>query len=157
MPIQISNEQLSEGEQLVKVLGGGMSTKMVYGNEASLMIATRRGGYHSRPHVHDCEQINHVVSGELWIFVEDKAYHLKAGDFHRIPRNLVHWAWNPLDTPCTMIQVHAPALDPLHRRGAVGLFDEDEEPATDFRRSPRTIMASDDYLKIEEKYIGQRA
>ena len=62
-----------------------MVVRKGYGNECSLMIATRRPGYHTKPHQHESEQINYVLEGEIWFFVKDKGYLCKKGDFHRIP------------------------------------------------------------------------
>jgi quercetin dioxygenase-like cupin family protein len=45
------------------------------------MVATRPPGYHTKPHMHVSEQINHVLEGEIWFFVEDKGYLCKKGDF----------------------------------------------------------------------------
>src|SRR3546814_5075875 len=86
-----------------------ISTKLVYGNEISLRVAVRHGGYHSRPHVHDSEQLNYLAEGELWIYVEGQGYHLRAGDFMRVPRMAVHWAWNRSDRPCVLYESHCPA------------------------------------------------
>jgi mannose-6-phosphate isomerase-like protein (cupin superfamily) len=106
------------------------TTKAVYGNGASLMIATRPGGYHSRPHVHDCEQLNWLQVGRLWVFVEDRAFLLRAGDFLRIPAGARHWSWNKTEQPCTLLEVHTPGLhaDPLISEHAVGLYDVEEAP-----------------------------
>jgi mannose-6-phosphate isomerase-like protein (cupin superfamily) len=115
-------------EQIADMGNTSFSTKAVYGNESSLMIATRPAGYHSRPHTHDCEQLNWLQSGELWIFIEDRAYKLESGDFLRVPRGARHWSWNRADTQCVLVEVHAPGLhaDPLISEHAVGLFDEGE-------------------------------
>ena len=51
-------------------------------------------GYHTRPHMHDCEQMNYIVSGEMYFFVDGRGYRCRQGDVMRIPRNKVHWAWN---------------------------------------------------------------
>jgi mannose-6-phosphate isomerase-like protein (cupin superfamily) len=106
------------------------TTKAVFGNSSSLMIATRPAGYHSLPHVHDSEQLNLLQSGELWVFVEDRAIHLEAGDFLRIPAAARHWSWNRADEPCTLVEVHTPGLqaDPLIAEFAVGLHDPEETP-----------------------------
>jgi mannose-6-phosphate isomerase-like protein (cupin superfamily) len=106
-------------------------TKAVYGDASSLMIATRPAGYHSAPHRHDCEQLNWLQSGELWVFVLDRAIHMRAGDFLRIPADVLHWSWNRADEPCTLVEVHTPGLqdDPLIKRFAVGLYDDGEIPA----------------------------
>ncbi|MER7542894.1 cupin domain-containing protein [Actinomadura sp.] len=100
------NEQVVE----MKVAGGELRTKQVLGQNSSMMIAARSGGYHSEPHAHDCEQLNYVQSGEIWVFIEDTAYHLRTGDFLRIPPNAVHWAWNRSDASCELIEMHTPGL-----------------------------------------------
>lgn len=107
------------------------STKAVYGNASSLMVATRPPGYHSRPHVHDSEQLNLLQSGRLWVMIEETAVLLKAGDFLRIPANARHWSWNRFDEPCVLVEVHTPGLqdDPLIKSFALGLFDEEEPRA----------------------------
>jgi mannose-6-phosphate isomerase-like protein (cupin superfamily) len=120
------------------------TTKVVYGNSASLMIAARPAGYHSRPHYHDCEQLNWLQSGELWVFIEDRAFHLKVGDFLRIPAGERHWSWNKSNAACTLIEVHSPGLhaDPLVESFAVGLHDEGETP--NFLGSPVNTFLPDD-------------
>ncbi|WP_165974384.1 cupin domain-containing protein [Nonomuraea deserti] len=127
-------------EQLADMGTTSFVTKAVYGNAASLMIATRPPGYHSKPHTHDCEQLNWLQAGQVWIFVENRAFQLEAGDFLRIPAGAVHWAWNKFEQPCTMVEVHAPGLqgDSTLAAHAVGLFDDGEtsrpvaEPTTTF-------------------------
>jgi quercetin dioxygenase-like cupin family protein len=108
---------------------GQMVVKKGYGNECSLMIATRRPGYHTKPHQHESEQINYVLDGEIWFFVKDKGYLCKQGDFHRIPANTVHWAFNRSDKDATVAEAHAPGLIG-GRAGdnANALFDDDEKP-----------------------------
>jgi mannose-6-phosphate isomerase-like protein (cupin superfamily) len=120
------------------------TTKAVYGNSSSLMIATRPVGYHSRPHVHDCEQLNWLQAGELWVFVNDRAFQLKTGDFLRVPAGEPHWSWNKSAEPCTLIEVHTPGLqdDPLITSYAVGLFDPGETPR--FLGSPVNEFLPDD-------------
>jgi mannose-6-phosphate isomerase-like protein (cupin superfamily) len=112
------------------------TTTAVYGNSSSIMVAERPGGYHSRPHVHHCEQLNILQSGELWVFVDDQAYHLRPGDYMRIPAGRIHWSWNKSDASCVLLEVHAPGLhaDPLVSGFAVGLFEDGETP--DFTGSP---------------------
>ena len=44
---------------------GSMVVKQAYGNESSLMVATRPPGYHTKPHMHVSEQINHVMALEI--------------------------------------------------------------------------------------------
>jgi gentisate 1,2-dioxygenase len=129
-----------------------MITRFVYGNEANLMLATRSAGYHSKPHRHDCEQLNYLVDGELYIFIEDEGYLLRPGDFLRIPRNAVHWAWNRGKVACILIEVHAPVLDPMSRRGARGLFAAGETPRVN--ATARTEVVEYDYPSVERKILG---
>ena len=62
-----------------------MSTQRIHGIDNSIMFAERGPGYHTKPHRHECEQINYIVEGEMWFFVEGEGYHCKKGDLMRIP------------------------------------------------------------------------
>jgi quercetin dioxygenase-like cupin family protein len=106
----VAADQIKEEVVEMKVAGGELRTKQVLGQNSSLMVAARSGGYHSEPHAHDCEQLNYVQSGEIWVFIEDTVYHLQAGDFLRIPPGAVHWAWNRADITCELIEMHTPGL-----------------------------------------------
>lgn len=108
--LYVPAEQVPETIVQMKVSDGELSTKQVFGQHSSLMIASRSSGYHSLPHRHACEQINYVQAGEVWVFIEDTAYHLRVGDFLRIPPRAVHWAWNRSTEPCELIEVHSPGL-----------------------------------------------
>ena len=78
--------------------------------------------------MHVSEQINHVLEGEIWFFVEDKA-HLCKRDFHRIPANKVHWAWNRSQSDAVVVESHSPPLVGGEIiKSAAGLFDEGETP-----------------------------
>lgn len=134
MSIYASGDSVTE--QIVDMGTTTFSTKAVYGNSSSLMVATRPAGYHSRPHLHDCEQLNLLPVGALWVFIEDRAIHMKAGDFLRIPAGRIHWSWNKSTEPCILFEVHTPGLqaDPLISGFAIGLHDPDESP--DFLGSP---------------------
>jgi quercetin dioxygenase-like cupin family protein len=120
--------EVLDGQNVLQIRSGAMSTKMVYGNDCNMMVAIRAPGYHSHPHRHDAEQINYVLDGEVWVFMESESFLMKKGDFSRIPRNALHWAWNRSDKPCTLVEVHAPACDPLVRENALGLFAKGETP-----------------------------
>lgn len=111
--------------------GTSFTTTFASGRHVNLMIATRPPGYHSRPHAHDAEQLNYVQDGEVWFFVKTKGYHLRAGDFFRVPRGAVHWMWNRTERPLVLIEVHAPSMvqDPLFASFAVRLFDAGEDGA----------------------------
>ena len=100
---------------------GSLTSQFVYAESLNFMIARRGAGYHSRPHVHDCEQMNLLVEGRLWIFVEDRAYQLSSGDFFRVPRGARHWAYNDAED-CLLVEAHAPLLDPGSKEHAVALL-----------------------------------
>jgi quercetin dioxygenase-like cupin family protein len=152
MPVHVKAHEVLDGENVLQVRGGSMSTKMVYGNDCNMMVATRAPGYHSNPHRHDCEQINYVLEGEVWVFLENDAFLMKKGDFSRIPRDALHWAWNRGHTDCVLIEVHAPACDPLIRKNAVGLYAEGEMP--DLSSAVKTFRTGDSPDELEKRIFG---
>ncbi len=145
MPLHLTRAKVVEHVMAAPTPGlgtGAKTSKGAAGNECSLSAVTRAPGYHTVPHVHDSEQINYIADGEIWFFVEDKAYRCRKGDFQRVPRNLVHWAWNRSDSMATVVETHAPGgSDPVdpdipnrveavpRKRPSRGLFDEGETPA----------------------------
>jgi quercetin dioxygenase-like cupin family protein len=153
MSLFVSESDLVTGQAMVGLHSGQMKTMFVYGNEANLMIATRFSGYHSKPHRHTPEQLNYVLEGELWVFIEDNGWHLKKGDFLRIPGNALHWAWNRGAGDCTMAQVHAPVLFPDARKGALALFADDETP--NVRKSPPQETLDMDVSDIERRVFDR--
>jgi quercetin dioxygenase-like cupin family protein len=153
MALLARGEDVLEGKNVLQVRGGAMSTKMVFGNDCNLMVAVRAPGYHSNPHKHDCEQLNYVVDGEVWVFVDNDAFLMKAGDFSRIPRNALHWAWNRSAKPVTLVECHAPACDPLTRENALGLYAEGEKP--DLSTAVDTIRTDDSPHEIEARVFGK--
>ena len=153
MPLYVRAEAMRD--DTVKTQWTEMFTKMVYGDECSMMLATRPGGYHSRPHIHDCEQMNYVIDGEIWVFVDDEFFLVKAGDFYRVPAMAVHWGWITSDKPCTILEVFAPVYVSSAHANAVPLFADGETPTP--RKAVRNYFVSDDYRKIEEKLpVGKR-
>lgn len=108
--------------------GGSVGAQIVYGEDSSLMIAKREPGYHSTPHRHDAEQMNYVLAGELFIFIENDGFLARKGDFFRIPRNVSHWSWVTGRTPCALLEVHTPPLigKPVNTAETVGLFARGE-------------------------------
>lgn len=153
MGLFVSERDLTTGGAAIDLHAGNMKTLFVYGNEANMMVATRSAGYHSVPHRHEPEQLNYVTEGELWVFIEDEAWDLKKGDFLRIPGNKLHWAWNRGDVPCTMVQCHAPVLDPDARKGTHALFADGETPQV--RRSPKTITENIDVSDLERRAMAK--
>jgi quercetin dioxygenase-like cupin family protein len=91
-----------------------LRSQKVHGTDTSIMFAERASGYHTSPHQHDCEQMNYIISGEIYFFVDGRGYRCKAGDVMRIPRNKVHWAWNRGKETAIVFESHSP---PLRDRG----------------------------------------
>lgn len=150
MSLWINSKDMENGAQACAVSSGALSTKFVYGENVNLMIATRTADYHSRPHIHDSEQLNYVLDGQIWVFVEDKGNLYKEGDFFRIPKNLLHWSWVKSDRPCTLIEAHSPVLDPSMRKGTVGLFSDNEKPVIN---SVPSFSVEKDVQEVESRYI----
>lgn len=90
--------------------GGSIGARIAYGTDMSLLVATRQPGYHSKPHLHDAEQLNYVLEGELFVFVDDDGFLARKGDVFRIPRNAVHWSLVGGTGPCVLLEAHAPPL-----------------------------------------------
>lgn len=134
------------------------TTQRVYGMETSLLFADREPGYHTNPHRHDCEQFNYVLSGEIWFFIEDKAWRCRAGDIMRIPRDKVHWAWVRGDENCSVIESHSPPLPgngPEARAAAMSLLADDEELTDDkAAENARVEMDPEEVRRIEEAAIA---
>jgi len=103
--------------------------RILHGSDSSIMIAERGSGYHTEPHKHDCEQINYIMSGEMWFFVEKDAYRCLPGDVMRIPPNAVHWAWNRGSEPVTILECHAPRVtaDNQHNDRIASLLGPQED------------------------------
>lgn len=151
MPLHLKNEDVKETRvELAPDQGDGMMVlHQAHGVDASMMIAHRVPGYHTRPHKHDAEQINYIVSGEIWFFVEDRAFRCKAGDFMRIPRNRVHWAWNRSETDeAVVMETHAPPLSPGADREHNFLLDE-SEPAQPY--AAYNEFVDYDYAAVEAR------
>lgn len=155
MALSIRAADLPDGTNALATHAGAMSTKMVSGVECSVMLATRESGYHSRPHHHESEQINYVVDGEIWVFVETDGFLCRAGDFFRIPANAVHWGWNRGSEPVTTFQVHAPPLDPSRPAVAVLAAEGEEVVARgDSRNIPIDPEDADRYAAAEAAVIA---
>jgi quercetin dioxygenase-like cupin family protein len=129
MPLHIKAKDVPKRKHN-PIKGDGMKeVSRIYGRECNISPNWYHPGYHTRPHYHDCEQINYVIEGEIWVFVADEGFHCKQGDYIRIPRGRIHWAWNNFDKTALVIEAHSPPLI-AGKPGstAVGLFDDDEDP-----------------------------
>ena len=111
--------------------GGSVGAQIAYGQESSIMVATRQPDYHSKPHAHDSEQLNYVLDGELYVFVGDDGFLARKGDVFRVPRNAIHWSWVRGSHPCVLLETHTPPLigDPGVVDTAAALLRADEPDA----------------------------
>jgi mannose-6-phosphate isomerase-like protein (cupin superfamily) len=150
MPLFVRGKDI-QSEKVIAPGGGHFETKMVYGKSASLMYAVRPGGYHSKPHIHNCEQLNYVLDGEIWVFIENDCFLVQTGDFYRIPAMAVHWGWNRSDRPCTIIEVHAPPLAHPHMVPLAGSAE-----ALDTSAHQRNYLVSDQYLEAEKRLLANQ-
>jgi mannose-6-phosphate isomerase-like protein (cupin superfamily) len=135
------------------------STQRICGLESSLLFADRDPGYHTNPHRHDCEQLNYVLLGEIWFFIEEKAWRCREGDIMRIPRDKVHWAWVRGSENCSVVEVHTPPLPgngEEARQAAHSLLADDEE-LTDDRcaENARVQMDPKDVAELEARAIAE--
>jgi mannose-6-phosphate isomerase-like protein (cupin superfamily) len=132
-----------------------LRSQKVHGADTSLMFAERAAGYHTSPHMHDCEQMNYIVSGEIYFFVDGRGYRCRAGDVMRIPRNKVHWAWNRGTETAVIFESHAP---PLRDRGgdAAALLGPDDDAAK-IQQTPNILVKMDqaEIDRIEARAIAE--
>lgn len=132
---------------------GSMIVKRAFGAECSLMHAVRAPGYHTTPHAHVAEQINHVLQGEIWFFVENQGFLCKAGDFQRVPSNKIHWAWNRSNADAIVVEAHSPALVAgPQSAGSIGLFANGEKSQA--RDPSQNNFVSFDWQNVERKIFG---
>jgi quercetin dioxygenase-like cupin family protein len=135
--------------------GGSVSAQIAYGTDMSLLVATRQPGYHSKPHAHDAEQLNYVLEGELYVFIEDDGFLATKGDVFRIPRNAVHWSWIQGSSPCVLLEAHAPPLigDPGVTKTAVALMAPD--PRNDVNAVRSEWVNDFDRTTIERRVLAR--
>jgi mannose-6-phosphate isomerase-like protein (cupin superfamily) len=138
--------------------GGSVGAHIAYGRETSIMIARRQPQYHSKPHAHDSEQLNYVIEGELYVFIESDGFLVKRGDIFRVPRNAIHWSWVQGTTPCVLLETHTPPLigDPGVMGTAVALIDRDET-RDGIEAIPSQWPAGFDQAAVEQRVTGEEA
>lgn len=83
-------------------------TTHIVGAESMSIMFTERDGYKARPHFHASEQLSYVIDGEIWTFIEGRAYRSPAGDFVRVPGNADHWAMASPGKKAVVFEVHTP-------------------------------------------------
>jgi quercetin dioxygenase-like cupin family protein len=132
-----------------------LRSQKVHGTDTSLMFAERAPGYHTSPHKHDCEQMNYIVSGEIYFFVDGRGYRCIAGDVMRIPRNKVHWAWNRGTETAVVFESHSPPLRDRHGT-AVALLGPDDDAAK-IQHMPNILVEMDqaEIDRIEARAIAE--
>jgi quercetin dioxygenase-like cupin family protein len=130
--------------------------RLAYGARVSLAVAVAQPRYHPAPQIHATEQLNYVAEGEIWIYIDGTAYHLKEGDAIRVPKMKPHWMWNKSDAACTFYESNCPPLAG-DVRGKGGLFEDGASPAQTYPRQayprqahPRIVWLSDKYAKEAE-------
>ena len=130
---------------------GKLTSKCVHGLGHNLTVATRKGGYHSVPHIHDAEQIHFIVKGEIKIFTSEAGFDCKEGDFNIMSRNIPHWAIVPTDDENILLQVHSPVLGSAANRKALVTDEEKAFPIpTVFNMTP---WAAEEIMKVEAKFL----
>ena len=139
-----------------KLRAGAITAQVAHGQNCSVILATRSPGYHSIPHKHAAEQINYVVSGEAWLFVEDQGFHGGPGSVSRIPKDAVHWAWVTGDEPLTVLEIHTPPLtgDPKVRDGRVSLCVREEEEVS-MQHIHTEWPQGFDAAAVERRWVGR--
>ncbi len=118
-------------------VSGRMEIRGIYGARSGFAKVTWLAGYHSLPYVHDAEALLHILEGEIWTFVENMGFRCQAGDFLRVPRNAIHWEWNPSTEPARALVEYCPPVLEMETiwlkggvapEGWVALFDDQEKP-----------------------------
>jgi len=139
-----------------RLKAGSITAQVAHGKSCSIILATRSPGYHSKPHRHAAEQLNYVVSGQAWLFVENQGFLGGAGSVSRIPENAVHWAWVVGDEPLVVLEIHTPPLtgDGPVKAGRLSLcLDEEEEALV---RHIHTEWPDDfDPSDVERRWAGR--
>jgi quercetin dioxygenase-like cupin family protein len=131
--------------------------KKVAGAQASIMLADRGSGYHTKPHIHDCEQWNYIIAGEIWFFVEQYGYRCRKGDIMRIPRNRPHWAYNRSNDDAVVFECHAPLL--VEERSSAKtvwlLDDRDDKDAISTHRNNYIDFSQAEIDEIEARAFAE--
>ena len=120
--------------------------RLAYGTRVSLAVAVAAPGYHPAPQLHASEQLDYVAAGEVWVYIDGTAYHLREGDAIRVPRMTPHWMWNRSDAPCTFYESSSPPLaGAVAGQGALG-----DDGAAPPEALPRIVWLSDSYARDAE-------
>src|SRR4051794_17888639 len=133
--------------------GARIDMRFAHGKNVSLAVATCQPGYHPAAQIHSSEQINYIAEGELWVYVDGSAYHLKEGDAIRIPSGATHWMWNRSDAPCTFYESNCPPLagqvPPSVQAGRMI-----EASRAELDKLPRIVWLAEKYSReVEEKNL----
>ena len=156
MPLHVKSADVPErkGVRTGAEGQGSMVSVKGYGNECSLMIASRAPGYHTTPHIHESEQLNYIQEGEIWFFVEESRFSLQEG---RLPENPGEQSPLGLESIRQGRRRHrsprawAGRLKGRQRRR--GSFDAGETPQV--RKPGINEFVSFDAAAVENKYFGK--
>ena len=83
MPLHVKREDVPErkGVRTGAEGEGSMVSVKGYGNECSLMIASRAPGYHTTPHIHESEQLNYIQEGEIGSLSRNRVFTARRATF----------------------------------------------------------------------------
>lgn len=130
--------------------------RKVFGRGATLMMTTRSGVYHSKPHIHAAEQINLVSRGEIRGFrvgpdgKNGDAVIGETGDVTRTPIMAPHWAWG-LGGECDMIEFHVPGVRVYHSVSLISGNDRFESE----HGAVRNIFLDPDFVDADKIESGE--
>jgi quercetin dioxygenase-like cupin family protein len=130
--------------------GEPITTHIVGGESMSIMF-TVRDGYKARPHFHASEQLSYVIDGEIWTFIEGRAFRSPAGDFVRVPGNADHWAMATPGKPAVVFEVHTPLQNDPATANRVHLVPPHRVPLLPWIPGghPSDAPSSDELEKLE--------
>ena len=67
------------------------------------------GDYEKKCSHPGAEEILYITGGKGYVGIDDKEYLAEKGDTIWVPRNAIHWLYNPFDEPFEMICVYSRA------------------------------------------------
>jgi quercetin dioxygenase-like cupin family protein len=138
--------------------GGSSQSSVAYSPMCSLAVTTRAPGFHSRARVHEGDELDYCVSGEIVIFVGDEGITMREGDFLRIRGGAVHWGIVTSDKPCTLVHIHTPPYigNPGVANTAKGALFPSEK-TQDFPTARDVFSEDIDTESIERKFFDSLA
>lgn len=131
---------------------GKLTTKCIHGLRHNMTVARRRGGYHSMPHMHEAEQIHHVVQGEISIFTPEAGFLCRRGDFNIVPSGVPHWSIVPDGEDNILLQAHSPVLgSAANRKALLTAAEAAVPPPVVYNLAP---WRAEDLWALEESHLA---